>query len=106
LISAETEYLCRFADVTILIAEAGVTKKAQLIRASRLLERLQIPGMAVILNKISYRRADRATREDVSAFETRLGPGNAKRNPIRSKSDTLPDYDRGERVAKEDSTYA
>jgi polysaccharide biosynthesis transport protein len=106
LISAETEYLCRFADVTILIAEAGVTKKTQLIRASRLLERLQIPGMAVILNKISYRWADRATREDVGAFEARLGPGNAKWNPIRGKDDIPADYDRAERVAKEDSTYA
>jgi polysaccharide biosynthesis transport protein len=106
LISAETEYLSRFADMTVLIAEAGVTKKTQLIRASRLLERLQIPGMAVVLNKIKYRRADRATREDVSAFESRLGPGNAKWNPVRTKAETPADYDRGERVAKEDSTYA
>jgi polysaccharide biosynthesis transport protein len=106
LISAETEYLSRFADVTVLIAEAGTTTKAQLIRASRLLERLQIPGMAAVLNKVSYRRADRAAREDVSAFETRLGPGNAKWNPIRSKDGSLDGYDRDERVAKEDSTYA
>src|SRR6202012_3698065 len=63
LISAETEYLARFADVTILIAEAGTTTKAQLMRASRLLERLQIPGMATIINKISFRRANRAMRE-------------------------------------------
>jgi succinoglycan biosynthesis transport protein ExoP len=106
LISAETEYLARFADVTVLIAEAAVTTKAQLIRASRLLERLEIPGMAVILNKINYRRADRATREDVSAFETRLGPGNAKSNPVRSKGQTPAEYDSGEWLAKEDSTYA
>jgi polysaccharide biosynthesis transport protein len=106
LLSAETEYLSRFADVTVLIAEAGISTKAQLIRASRLLERLQIPGMAVILNKVNYRRADRATREDVGAFEARLGPGNAKWTPIRSKGDTSADYDRDERVAKEDSTYA
>jgi hypothetical protein len=60
----------------------------------------------VILNKISYRWADRATREDVGAFEARLGPGNAKWNPIRGKDDIPADYDRAERVAKEDSTYA
>jgi hypothetical protein len=92
--------------VTVLIAEAGTTTKVQLIRAARLLERLQIPGMAVVLNKINLRRADRATREDVSAFETRLGSGNAKWNPIRGKGDTSPDDDQSERVAKEDSTYA
>jgi polysaccharide biosynthesis transport protein len=106
LISAETEYLTRFADVTVLIAEAGTTTKPQLIRASRLLERLKIPGMAVILNKMTYRRANCATREDVDAFETRLGPGNAKWTPLRSKSDAPDEYNPGERVAKEDSTYA
>jgi hypothetical protein len=90
----------------VLIAEAGTTTKAQLLRASRLLERLQIPGMAVILNKMTYRWANRATREDVSAFENRLGPGNAKWNPIRSKGGDTDGYDRDERVAKEDSTYA
>jgi succinoglycan biosynthesis transport protein ExoP len=106
LVSAETEYLTRFADVTVLIAEAGTTTKPQLIRASRLLERLEIPGMAVILNKMTYRRANSATREDVDAFETRLGPGNAKWTPLRSKSDAPDEYNPGERVAKEDSTYA
>jgi polysaccharide biosynthesis transport protein len=106
LISAETEYLTRFADVTVLIAEAGTTTKPQLVRASRLLERLQIPGMAVILNKMAYRRANSATREDVDAFETRLGPGNAKWTPLRTKSDPTEEYTPGERVAKEDSTYA
>jgi succinoglycan biosynthesis transport protein ExoP len=104
--SAETEYLARFADVTVLIAEAGTTTKAQLLRASRLLERLQIPGLAVILNKMTYRWTNRATREDVSAFENRLGPGNAKWNPIRSKGGDTDGYDRDERVPKEDSTYA
>jgi succinoglycan biosynthesis transport protein ExoP len=106
LTSAETEYLSRFADVTVLVAEAGITTKAQLIRASRLLERLQIAGMAVVLNKMTYRWANRATREDLSAFETRLGPGNAKWNPVRSKGAVSDEYDRDERVAKEDSTYA
>jgi succinoglycan biosynthesis transport protein ExoP len=106
LISAETEYLTRFADMTALIAEAGTTTKPQLIRASRLLERLQIPGMAVILNKLTYRRANSATREDVDAFETRLGPANAKWTPLRGKGDTPDEYSPGERVAKEDSTYA
>ena len=106
LVSAETEYLARFADLTVLIAEAESTTKKRLIRASRLLERLQIPGMAVILNKISYRYADRATREDVSAFEARLGPENARWNPTRVKADTPEEYDHGGRVAKEDSTYA
>ncbi len=38
----------------------------------RLLEKLQIPGVATIINKVAYRRASRATREDLSAFEARM----------------------------------
>jgi uncharacterized protein involved in exopolysaccharide biosynthesis/Mrp family chromosome partitioning ATPase len=106
LISAETEYLARFADVTILIAEAGKTTRAQLTRAARLLERLQIPGMAVIINKISYRWANRATREDLSAFEARMEGADPKWNPSWTGEGTAAGQDDPERVAAEDSTYA
>jgi polysaccharide biosynthesis transport protein len=106
LISAETEYLARFADVTILIAEAGTTTKAQLIRASRLLEKLQIPGVAAILNKVAFRRASRATREDLSAFEARMDKTNVKWNPGWSKGPASAGYDHREQTAKENSTYA
>jgi cellulose biosynthesis protein BcsQ len=106
LISAETEYLARFADVTILIAEAGATTKAQLIRASRLLEKLQIPGVAAILNKVAFRRASRATREDLSAFEARMDKTNVKWNPGWSKGPTSAGYDNREQTVKENSTYA
>lgn len=106
LISAETEYLARFADVTILIAEAGTTTKAQLIRASRLLEKLQIPGVATIINKVAYRRASRATREDLNAFEARMDKTNVKWNPAWSKGAASAGYDNREQAAKEHSTYA
>jgi len=106
LISAETEYLARFADVTILIAEAGTTTKAQLIRASRLLEKLQIPGVATIINKVAYRRASRATREDLNAFEARMDKTNVKWNPAWSKGAASAGYDNREPAAKEHSTYA
>jgi uncharacterized protein involved in exopolysaccharide biosynthesis len=105
LISAETEYLARFADVTILIAEAGKTPKAQLVRATRLLERLQVPGIAAIINKIAYSRASRATREDISAFEARM-----KREGFRwtspSRKPGVPAHDDVDQAAKEDATYA
>jgi polysaccharide biosynthesis transport protein len=106
LISAETEYLARFADVTILIAEAGTTTKAQLIRASRLLEKLQIPGVAAILNKVAYRRASRATREDLNAFEARMDKTSEKWNPAWGKEAASAGYDNREQAAKENSTYA
>ena len=105
LISAETEYLARFADVTILIAEASNTTKAQLIRAARLLERLQIPGMAVIINKIAYRRVNRAAREDVNAFESRMVKGNVNWNSPWNRESTPAGHDNSEQV-EEKSTYA
>jgi polysaccharide biosynthesis transport protein len=105
LISAETEYLSRFADVTILIAEAGKTTKAQLVRASRLLERLQVPGIAAIINKIGYRRASRATREDISALEARMKKENFRwTSPWRKPG--VPAHDDVDQAAKEDATYA
>ena len=105
LISAETEYLARFADVTILIAEASNTTRAQLIRAARLLERLQIPGMAVIINKIAYRRVNRGTREDVNAFESRMVKRNVNWNPLWNSESTPAGHDNREPV-EEKSTYA
>jgi polysaccharide biosynthesis transport protein len=105
LISAETEYLARFADVTILIAEAGSTTKAQLIRASRLLERLQIPGMATIINKIAFRWANRATREDLSAFEARMDKGSTVKWNASWTKGPAAGYENREQ-ARKDSTYA
>jgi polysaccharide biosynthesis transport protein len=106
LISAETEYLARFADVTILIAEAGTTTKAQLTRASRLLEKLQIPGVAAVINKVAFRRASRATREDLNAFEARMDKTNVKWNPAWSPGAPPAGYDNRGRATKENSTYA
>jgi uncharacterized protein involved in exopolysaccharide biosynthesis/MinD-like ATPase involved in chromosome partitioning or flagellar assembly len=71
LISAETEYLARMADVTVLIAEAGKTKKAWLTRAARLLERLGISGAAAVVNKVHPARIEEALKHDLREFELR-----------------------------------
>jgi len=71
LISAETEYLARMADVTVLVAEAGKTKKAWLTRAARLLERLGVAGAAAVVNKVHPARAEDALKHDLREFELR-----------------------------------
>jgi uncharacterized protein involved in exopolysaccharide biosynthesis len=71
LLSAETEYLARMADVTVLVAEAGKTKKAWLTRAARLLERLGVAGAAAIVNKVNPSRAEEALKHDLREFELR-----------------------------------
>jgi len=76
LLSAETEYLARMADVTVLVSEAGKTKKAWLTRAARLLERLGISGAAAIINKVNPSRVDEAQRDDLREFELRSEKAN------------------------------
>ena len=71
LISAETEYLARMADVTVLVSEAGKTKKAWLTRAARLLERLGVAGAAAVVNKVNPARVEEALKDDLREFELR-----------------------------------
>ena len=88
--SADTEYLARQADATLLIAESGVTTKPQLLRAARLLERLRVPGLAVILNRLPLNRADGALRSDLREYE-RDGVRPRHRNGIPAVIDAV-DY--------------
>jgi polysaccharide biosynthesis transport protein len=71
LISAETEYLSRMADVTVLVAEAGKTQKAWLTRTARLLERMGVAGAAAIVNKVHPDRVEDALKHDLREFELR-----------------------------------
>jgi uncharacterized protein involved in exopolysaccharide biosynthesis/cellulose biosynthesis protein BcsQ len=71
LLSAETEYLARLADVTILLSEAGKTKKTWLTRAARLLEKLGVAGAASIVNKVDPNRVEDALKDDLREFELR-----------------------------------
>jgi succinoglycan biosynthesis transport protein ExoP len=56
--SAYTEHFARTADGTILIVDSGKTRKDELVRAARLLERLKIAGIAIVLNGITEKRAE------------------------------------------------
>ncbi len=111
-ISAETEYLARFADVTILVTESGKTRKAQLKRASRLLERLNVRGTAAIVNKVGLLRASRAVRKDLEDFEAHVNRMNLRwRRPAEpSGASPVPGFDNSEqpaaKAAREDATYA
>jgi len=83
LISAETEYLARSADVTILVAEAGKTSKRKLTRAARLLERLNVAGVASIINKVRLLRAETDLQHDLKESEARLNEMNLRWHPHR-----------------------
>lgn len=56
--SAYTEHFARTADGTVLIVDSGETRKDELVRAARLLERLKIAGIAIVLNGVTEKRAE------------------------------------------------
>ncbi|MGA2349503.1 MAG: hypothetical protein ABSF70_03640 [Terracidiphilus sp.] len=68
-ISAHTEYLARVSDATVLVTRSGMTTKEELDRSARLLERLEVAGVAVVLNKIGLDRADRALKSELRTYE-------------------------------------
>ncbi len=68
-VSAQTEYLARLADATVLVVKARGTTRQDLECTARLLERLDVAGVAVILNKIRVERADGALKKALRSYE-------------------------------------
>jgi len=68
-ISAQTEYLARVSDVTVLVVKSSATTKHELERSARLLERLDVAGVAVVLNKMNLDRADRDLKRELQRYE-------------------------------------
>jgi hypothetical protein len=82
-ISATTEYLARVTDATVVVVKSSTTTKQELDRAARLLERLEVAGVAVILNSVSLDRADRALRSEFHKYEQSL---HRRRSPAKKES--------------------
>ena len=68
-VSAQTEYLARLADATVLIVKARGTTRQDLECTARVLERLEVAGVAVILNKVRVDRADGALKQALRSYE-------------------------------------
>jgi succinoglycan biosynthesis transport protein ExoP len=85
LISAETEYLSRCADVTVLVTEAGKTTRRKVTRAARLLERLDIGGAAAVINKVRLMRVEDNLKHDLKEFEDRQNEMNLRWRPNRQR---------------------
>jgi MinD-like ATPase involved in chromosome partitioning or flagellar assembly len=100
LTSAETEYLARFAHVTILVGESGRTKKAELKRSARLLERLNVNGVAVVINKVGLLRAEKTLKQDIDEFEARINKTNLRWQPKYHHPEPSPftPFDNNDRI--------
>ena len=68
--SAETEYIARCANATILVVESRATTRAELVNAAELLRRLHVPAMGVVLQGLRMRDATPRTRQPFSASVT------------------------------------
>jgi uncharacterized protein involved in exopolysaccharide biosynthesis/Mrp family chromosome partitioning ATPase len=71
-VSAETEYLARFADCTIVVVESGVTTRAQVRAAASRLHRLNVAAVGFVLNRVGLAKADPAFRHSVEAVERHI----------------------------------
>jgi succinoglycan biosynthesis transport protein ExoP len=71
-VSAETEYLARFADCAIVVVESGVTTRAEIRDAAATLQRLNVGTVGFVLNRVGLAKADPAFRASVDAIERHL----------------------------------
>jgi uncharacterized protein involved in exopolysaccharide biosynthesis len=71
-VSAETEYLVRFADCAIVVAESGVTTRAEIRDVAATLQRLNVGAVGFVLNRVGMAKADPAFRASVDAVEKHL----------------------------------
>ncbi len=85
-ISAETEYVARCADATVLIADCGVTTREDLLSAIKLLERLHAKGLGMVLQEMHLRYGDTSFRHAIDAFERR----QADRGILNDQSTVYP----------------
>jgi len=71
-VSAETEYLVRFADCAIVVVESGVTTRAEIREVATTLQRLNVGAVGFVLNRVGMAKADPAFRSSVEAVEKHL----------------------------------
>ena len=103
----------RMADVTVLVSEAGKTKKAWLTRAARLLERLGVAGAAAVVNKVHPARAEEALKHDLREFELRSDRVNLQewwkpgRKSAKAATAAHSPFDKGKgQATEEEAIYA
>ncbi len=96
LISADTEYLARISDATVLVAQSGRTTRKQLRRAAQVLERLNVPGVSIALNRIERKHVDAALASDIEDFQRQLSrqrafpmAGTAKESPTDTAMESV-----------------
>lgn len=68
---AQTEYVARCADATILMIECGVTTRQELMQAMDLLHRLNVTGIGAVLEEVQLQYADAPFRKAIESLDRR-----------------------------------
>lgn len=71
-LSAETEYLARYVDATIIVVASGLATESQLRQLAASLARLNVGAIGIVLNRISLANAEPAFRRAIALMEKRL----------------------------------
>lgn len=71
-LSADAENLIRHAGWTLAVVESGVTTRSQLRALAAALQRLDVPAVGFILNRVRLSKADPAFRRSVREAERHL----------------------------------
>jgi hypothetical protein len=95
-ISADAEYLARFADCVLVVIESGVTTRAELRRTVSCLEKLHVAGVQYVVNRVKQTHSSRRLSESVAAL--RIAPGQfaaavrraVAQAPIRNEEQATP----------------
>lgn len=75
--SAETEFVVRLADATLLVAESGVTTRKELRSCLALIRRLRARGLVAMVTELKLRNADKEFIEAVHFAERQQKPNRS-----------------------------
>jgi hypothetical protein len=90
--SAETEYMARLADATVIVAKSGLTTRQELKSSLELVRRISAAGVAAVLNGLQLKFADDAFLEAVRSVEerqTEFRPREAPKRPAEKVPSTV-----------------
>lgn len=68
LVSVDAEFIARTSDVVVLVIEAEAVNKGDLTRAAACLERLQVPAISAVLNRVRTNRKDGLAESALQEF--------------------------------------
>lgn len=77
LASSDMEYLGVVCDMTLIVVEAGLATRKELVRGADLLRRISAPSVGVVMTEVDLKHAGAELRDDFAWFNDRHGSESA-----------------------------